>query len=252
MFGIYIVSIEESKSQRLSSFFKQNFFKDIPENDINIVGIKGGNMTAKEYFNLAVHGRTKPLTPGELGCTLSHLEIYKRFLLTENNFALIFEDDAIFPEALSYKELWDQIKQYKFGSGFLLSLGGIQMKVCRKVRGMIQENKLYSKQVIKVNPHFYNKICYTYAYVIDRTMAEILLKYHDRPRRADDWSYLYDFNSSINIYMTNLIDHPVEQTNQNSYLENERKKTLDIPQTKLGKGISKELAKLQYQKFNLN
>lgn len=252
MFGIYVVSIEERKSQRLSSFFKQNFFKDIPENDINIVGVRGGDMTAKEYFNLAVHGRTKPLTPGELGCTLSHLEIYKRFLLTENNFALIFEDDAIFPEALNYKELLDQIKQYKFGSGFLLSLGGIQMKVCRNVRGELQKNKILSQSIIKVNPHFYNRVCYTFAYVIDREMAEVLLKYHNKPRRADDWSYLHEFDSSTNIYMTNLIEHPVEQTNQNSYLEIERKKGIDIPQTKLGKGISKELAKLQYQKFNFN
>lgn len=252
MFGIYVVSIEERKSQRLSSFFKQNFFKDIPENDINIVGVKGGDMIAKEYFNLAVHGRAKPLTPGELGCTLSHLEIYKRFLLTENKFALIFEDDAIFPEVLNYKELLDKIKQYKFGSGFLLSLGGIQMKVCRNVRGKLQENKILSQPVIKVNPHFYNRVCYTFAYVIDREMAEVLLKYHNKPRRADDWSYLHEFDSSTNIYMTNLIEHPVEQTNQNSYLEIERKKGIDIPQTKLGKGISKELAKLQYQKFNLN
>lgn len=252
MFGIYVVSIEERKSQRLSSFFKQNFFKDIPENDINIVGVKGGDMTAKEYFNLAVHGRAKPLTPGELGCTLSHLEIYKRFLLTDKEFALIFEDDAIFPEALNYKELLEQIKQYKFDSGFLLSLGGIQMKVCRNVRGELQKNKILSQPVIKVNPHFYNRVCYTFAYVIDREMAEVLLKYHDKPRRADDWSYLHDFNSKARIYMTNLIDHPVDQNISNSYIESERIKSNDILFSSYGHGISKQVAKIKYKRFKLS
>lgn len=252
MFGIYVVSIEERNSHRILSFFEQNFFKNIQQENISIIGVKGGEISAKEYFNLAVQGRKKPLSPGELGCTLSHLEIYRSLLASKNDFALILEDDAIFSDILSYKKLIEEIEQLELKSGFLLSLGGIQMKVCRKVRGTIEKNKLCSKKVIKVNPHFYNKICYTYAYVIDRTMAETLIKYHDKPRRADDWSYLHDLNSSVNIYMTNLIEHPVEQTNQNSYLEIERKKTLDIPQTKLGKGILKELAKLQYQKFNLN
>lgn len=82
MFGLYVVSIDDRGSQRLKTFFNQDIFKDISEDRIDIVGVKGGHLTAKEYFNLAVHGRAKPLSPGELGCTLSHLEVYKKFLCT--------------------------------------------------------------------------------------------------------------------------------------------------------------------------
>ncbi len=41
-------------------------------------------------------GREIPLTPGELGCTLSHLQALQLFLDTDDQYALILEDDAIF------------------------------------------------------------------------------------------------------------------------------------------------------------
>lgn len=251
MFGLYVVSIDDRGSQRLKTFFNQDIFKDISEDRIDIVGVKGGNLTAKEYFNLAVHGRAKPLSPGELGCTLSHLEVYKKFLMSDKKFALIFEDDAIFPNSLSFGDLSKQIQKTKLDTCFLLSLGGIQMKVCRNVRGEIQNCTFISNALIKINPHFYHRICYTFAYVIDRKMAEVLLGYHDKPRRADDWSYLYDFSPDVSIYMTDLIDHPVEQNVKNSYIEAERFKGLDIPCSNYGQGISKQLAKIKYNKFKL-
>ncbi len=73
-----MLCIEEEKSPRLSKFLSQNFFEqgNLP---ITRVGIKGGNLSAKEYFEKAVKGREIPLTPGELGCTLSHLQALQLF-----------------------------------------------------------------------------------------------------------------------------------------------------------------------------
>ncbi len=75
---IYVISIEEENSPRLSKFLSQNFFEqgNLP---ITRVGIKGGDLSAKEYFERAVKGRETPLTPGELGCTLSHLKALQFF-----------------------------------------------------------------------------------------------------------------------------------------------------------------------------
>ena len=75
---IYIVSIEEEKSPRLRKFLSQNFFEQgtLP---ITKIGIKGGELSAKEYFEKGVKGRSKPLTPAELGCTLSHLSALENF-----------------------------------------------------------------------------------------------------------------------------------------------------------------------------
>ncbi len=56
---IYVVSIEEEKSPRLSKFLSQNFFEqgNLP---ITRVGIKGGNLSAKEYFEKSCEGREIP------------------------------------------------------------------------------------------------------------------------------------------------------------------------------------------------
>ena len=81
-------------------------------------------------------------------------------------------------------------------------------------------------------------------------MAKTLINYHEKVRRADDWSYLYDFDKNAKIFMTNLIDHPVEQTQDTSYLELERKKKKDIHRSIYGRGLSKELAKIQNTKYS--
>ncbi|MEH6836209.1 MULTISPECIES: glycosyltransferase family 25 protein [Falsihalocynthiibacter] len=55
----------------------------------------GAKMDAGEYFRHIAPGLTKgldPLTPAELGCTLSHLECYS-IIIRERRSALILEDD---------------------------------------------------------------------------------------------------------------------------------------------------------------
>ena len=250
MIRTFVVSIEDLESPRLTTFFGQFFFKKYKPDEITVIGVKGGELSAKEYFNLAVHGRQQPLSPGELGCSLSHLEIYKQFLSTDQKLALIFEDDAILPESLVFEDLCNQLIALELKPNFLFSLGGIQLKVCLNVRGKFIESKFFSKNVLQVNKHFYERVCYTFAYVIDREMAKTLINYHEKVRRADDWSYLYDFDKNAKIFMTNLIDHPVEQTQDTSYLELERKKKKDIHRSIYGRGLSKELAKIQNTKYS--
>jgi glycosyl transferase family 25 len=38
------------------------------------------------------------MSPSQIGCALSHIKIYKKFIKTDYNFALVLEDDAIFIE----------------------------------------------------------------------------------------------------------------------------------------------------------
>ena len=91
---IFIISIEEEKSPRLQVFLQQPFFQH-NKLEYTKIGIKGGELSAKQYFELAVKGRSNSLTPGELGCTLSHLEALRVFLESSDEYALVLEDDAI-------------------------------------------------------------------------------------------------------------------------------------------------------------
>lgn len=244
---IFVISIEEENSPRLTNFLAQPFFKraDLPYQKI---GIKGGEIAAKAYFEQAVKGRSQPLSPGELGCTLSHLEALKQFLQSNDDYALIFEDDAVIPEFLEYQALKEALLKFDLPNSVLFSLGGIQMKECLKVRGKLNQQKFLDKKVLTVDPHFYSRACAAFAYIVDRKMANTLISYHGKIRKSDDWSCLYDFDPSVNLLMTHLVDHPdITQGEQDchlSHLEQERFKSQDLPVSKYGSFTQVTLTKL--------
>ncbi|HCU41678.1 glycosyltransferase family 25 protein [Acinetobacter nosocomialis] len=243
---IYVVSIEDEKSQRLQKFFSQSFFQD---NDFvfSQVGIKGVDLPTKQYFEQAVKGRAKPLTPGELGCSLSHLKALDLFLATEDEYALILEDDAILPENFSYQNLKRELIRLELPKNIIFSLGGIQMKECRKTRGIILEKNILGHKILKVIPDFYHRVNYTVSYVVDRAMAKTLINYHKPIRKADDWSFLFDFDSTAHIFMSFIVDHPViesgEISQQLSSIEAERAGHCEIRKSKYGTAIRKNIAK---------
>jgi len=251
----FIISIEEENSLRLNKFLSQPFFQ---KDDLTYkkIGIKGGELSAKEYFELAVKGRSKALTPAELGCTLSHISALESFLATSDEYALIFEDDAVIPIDLDLPRIEEGIKNYNLPKNIMLSLGGIQMKESRKVRGIIKAERFLMKPVLEVNPHFYNRVNYAVAYIVDREMALTLIGYHQHIRKADDWSYLFDFNDQVHIFMTYLIDHPViaagETNSQLSSIEMERVTSHDLPQSKYGRSLRYVLSKIKYDFYPID
>lgn len=249
---VFVISIEDDNSPRLTKFLDQSFFSK-SQIEFKKFGIKGGALSAKQYFEQAVRGRTKPLSPSELGCTLSHLSALNSFLETTDEYALIFEDDAIIPENMSLDKLESEIKKIEWTENTLLSLGGIQMKECLKIRGKIKDYKLLGQKILEVVPDFYHRVNYAVAYIVDREMAKNLIEYHQPIRKADDWSYLFDFNNKSNILMTYLVEHPeieAGETNlQLSAIEAERINSKDIPRSKYGHGLRKNLAKISSKKY---
>ncbi|WP_343681826.1 glycosyltransferase family 25 protein [Acinetobacter baylyi] len=249
---IYVISIEENDSIRLKQFFSQPFFSSLNVRPKRM-GVKGADLLAKEYFEQAVKGREIPLTPGELGCTLSHLQALKDFLSTEDSHALIFEDDAIIPKHIQPDLLIQEIGKLDLPAKSLLSLGGIQMKESRKVRGKLLTPFLFDQKVLEVIPDYYHRVNYAMAYMVDREMAQLLLQYHHPLRRADDWSCLYDFDATVHLYMVHLIDHPVIQkgeTNQAlSAIEAERVDQQGLRKSKYGNSLRRNLAKLFSERY---
>ncbi len=252
---IYVISIEAENSPRLIKFIEQPFFKDTAVN-YQKIGIKGADLATKDYFELAVKGRSQPLSPGEVGCTLSHLEALKQFLASGDDYALILEDDAILPPKLTLANLENEVEAIDLPGNIILSLGGIQMKECRKVRGVYKETLFFKKTVLEVVPDFYHRVCYTVAYIVDQAMAQTLINYHSMLRRADDWSYLFDFNRNASIYMTYIVDHPVievgERNLELSTIEAERESKKDLAQSQFGASFRRNLAKILYKKYKID
>lgn len=249
---VFIISIEDDDSPRIKKFLNQSFFK---KGNISFIklGIKGGDLTAKEYFELGVKGRSKPLSPSMVGCTLSHLEALKEFLKTDEDYALILEDDAILPEDLTIETLTKALSGLNLPHNTLFSIGGIQMKECRKVRGKIQDYEFLNQKVLKVSPDFYQRICYAVAYIVDREIAQTLINYHQKLRAADDWRYLTDFSETASILMAAIVEHPIiavgEKNTQLSSIEQERIEYSDISMSRYGTPLRYNLGKFFYKKY---
>lgn len=244
---IFIVSIEDDSSPRLIKFLSQPFFKNGQQAYVK-VGVKGGELTAKQYFEMAVKGRSEPLAPSELGCSLSHLKALELFLESKDDYALILEDDAILRNDLTIEQLEKELAKIDLPSNVLFSLGGIQMKECLKTRGKFKKYNFLNVKVLEVVPDYYHRACYAFAYIVDKKMAETLIRYHSKIRKADDWSYLFDFDSTTHILMSFIIDHPVVKKGDNNVLvstiEAERVREKDIPKSKYGLSLRRSFSKI--------
>ena len=79
---------------------------------------------------------------------------------------------------------------------------------------------------MKLHPLYFGRLFYTYAYIVDRKMAELLLKYHEVPKGCDHWSQIREYNPDSHFYATFLFDHPelddISLTTQ-SHIQQERK-----------------------------
>ncbi|MEB3754272.1 glycosyltransferase family 25 protein [Acinetobacter sp. MD2(2019)] len=239
----YLISIESEDSQRLQGFFAYPTFNKY-KSDFKQFGIIGKHLSAAEYFQLGVAGKNKPMTPGELGCTLSHLDALKDFLASNEKYAMIFEDDVIERFEIDLNELAQHIETLNLDESFFLSLGGIQMKICNRVRGELLSQVLFQQKILKVDSYFLDRLAYAYAYVVDRKMADKLLSYHQPPRIYDHWGS-FNISDNVNFYATFLFEHPILNAGnleQHSHLEQDR---LLLNNTQIIKKHSKFIKKIK-------
>lgn len=108
------------------------------------------------------HGRD--ILPGEIGCFLSHLNLYETFLQTDKEWAVICEDDIaplmdfvpVLEKALLYSSSWDILRLIGTRSRWSLPYRKLtdQYQLCTSITGMTS----------------------TAAYMINRRTAQKLLK----------------------------------------------------------------------------
>ncbi|WP_168405686.1 glycosyltransferase family 25 protein [Acinetobacter indicus] len=194
----FLVSVDES-GERLKKFFFRNNFS---QSDFNILGVDGRKLNSKDYYDLGVKKSFPPLSPSELGCTLSHLKALSIFLESKSKYAVILEDDVLFKVDIDF----DEIDLENFGSNFIFLLGGVNLTLCKNIRG---KNFLINNiNVLKVNKKFRRFLYYTMGYIVDRKAALNILEYHRYScKKADDWAGFSE-KYSTQFYISDILDHP--------------------------------------------
>ena len=97
---IYVINLKR-ETQR-----KENIITELKKQNINqfeiIEAIDGKTIKKNDLENLIskdkkfINPINTNMNPPEICCSLSHVKVYKKFLQTDKEYALIFEDDAIF------------------------------------------------------------------------------------------------------------------------------------------------------------
>lgn len=143
--------------------------------------VMGRDMTEEEREKaLYVPGS---MMPGEIGCALSHLGVYKEFLASDKKSVFVFEDDVFLSNDISL-ELLEELQAVIEAEGepavMALFKGTHGKKVYKRVQDI---------DIIKA-PHFY---C-THAYILNRGAAELILA-AQTPLRfpIDGFKYYYWF-----------------------------------------------------------
>jgi len=137
------------------------------------------------------------LTPNMLGCSLSHMGVYKRMCISKEEWHLVLEDDVIIDSDLEVILTNIEINGDTF-KGHLLLLYCVSHNSTIKL-GHVPIKKIEGKGVYELlNP---KSIGSTGAYVIHRDTAKLLVEKNAKIRVAPDtWHYFRDQKALGDIY----------------------------------------------------
>lgn len=187
-----------------------------------IEGVKGAELAAGEYFRQIQFWRSQTgrvMTPGELGCTLSHHKALSLAAQNGNRFHLILEDDFI---ASDTALRWIAQACTRLSPGTLLHLGGLEgtpERVYRYVRG---DASSAASDVFTVDNRDLGFLKRTVAYAVDSVTAGALAQLiQQTPYVIDDYSYANAAGAVQRVWFRWVVSHPLDV--RQSTIETERR-----------------------------
>jgi len=172
-FNVYLINMEKNKDRLMNfteyynksdlNFKPFELFPAVVGKDLNLIDYLSEN-AYKEILISEKRGRKHhyDLTPGAVGCYLSHLRIYKKLVNSNYNYGIIFEDDAIMAKN-TYEKM-------------LLSLNNIPSDWDIILLGVLCIKCDTSEKYIKIS-RFWG----THGYLIKKQSAVKLLEFLDKP-----------------------------------------------------------------------
>lgn len=176
---------------------------------IVVAPIMGNTLTAKEYFELTriwYNKSGKLCTPSEIGCAMTHLEIYKK-IIEKNRSALIFEADIVptLNQINSVREIVEKTQKDFIHLGWHPSVAD----------NIFFKGKLdKATNLYEINPNidFHG----AYSYYITPKAAKMLIDFHNKALRpADSWAIFFN-EFDITPYFYPIFTHPPHRGNMHS------------------------------------
>lgn len=235
--AIYLVSLDDDIKRReaLATFFPLYYPKII-----KVSAVDGRKITAKSYYNSIIntyHTTNKLLSPAELGCTLSHIKALKEFLESDNEYALILEDDIIGNDK-SIEDIFSLTETIPPNS--LLLCGGQEGLSARRYQ-YGRNTKINGLK--EVSTFSYCHVYRTCCYLVTKESAKAILDYQERNLTlADKWDVFFK-GTDIKIYYKNSLSHPKDLANSHIEQDREYLKNKTFYQNLLAKDTPKRVAR---------
>lgn len=226
MLHIYIVSLKQDVEKReviskILEGFNLNFIfidavygKELSDDILNSIRVKSAGKLLIRQF---------PLTPGEIGCTLSHLKVYQNIVDNKLDWACILEDDVILDER--FKTFISDFTDTGLDPESLYVLGGqnglAEGQIIKSIKNIQTIGGQKFTKTIKSDAVIYRTCCY----LMSSSLAEKIIK--DSQKNfilADDFSHLVKKDIIKKIYLSDFVNHPLDLSG--SYLQKERKLAL--------------------------
>lgn len=177
--------------------------------------IDGRELSAIEYFNNIKNlfgQRREILSPGELGCTLSHIFALNE-IIESNKPGLILENDVT--PVGDYASLMDFLCKSTSPDIIIFCSSAWAEHAYLRARKK-QYNSNYNLYALEPAPRMF----YAAAYAVNPLAAQLLIDSHiSGPYKADDWMHLLK-NNNVNLFFKNVFFHSDEP---NPLMEVERR-----------------------------
>lgn len=199
-----IISAQESKERRKEVSTE---VKKLGLEPLFFDAIMGKDYTQDELNTLALPNNG--MTPGEIGCALSHVGVLKDFLSSDEMVALVMEDDIDVQKSFDGEDLSSLIEWFRNleePTILLLYSSGHSYSKCSKING-IDIYKAFTGSM-------------AHAYLINREAAEIVVKMQTPIRFEIDIFKYYKLLGGVNILA--LDKNYILQQGFDSYIEKER------------------------------
>ena len=204
-FKIYVVNLKNDLDRR------KNIINEIEKQNIKnyeiIDAIDGNELSEQELNNLSYKDKNLinpwniKMSPSQVGCALSHIKIYKKFIKTDHNYALILEDDAVFIKSFN-----EDLKK--------LILKNITHK--KQILLLSELKEFFSKPIDKNNSYEIVNVTnafFTHSYIINKEAAKSIIKFNYPVKTIAD-NFVF-FKIYCGIKITGLNPYLVDQDNKN-------------------------------------